>query len=102
MRALTREWVEKAEGDFNTAGREIRARKSPNYDAVCFHCQQGAEKYLKAFLQECDFRIPKIHDLNQLLEYCLPFDGTFEMHRDSLKELTKYAVEFRYPGELMT
>jgi HEPN domain-containing protein len=40
--------VTKAEGDFLTAGRELRARKSPNYDAVCFHAQQCAEKYLKA------------------------------------------------------
>jgi HEPN domain-containing protein len=52
MRALTREWVAKAEGDFHTARREARVRQAPNYDAVCFHCQQSAEKYLKAFLQE--------------------------------------------------
>ena len=37
MNPLTLEWVEKAEGDFITAGREYRARKTPNYDAVCFH-----------------------------------------------------------------
>jgi HEPN domain-containing protein len=36
-RAVT-EWVSKAEGDFATAEREIRARKRINYDAVCFHC----------------------------------------------------------------
>ena len=59
MRALTTEWVEKAEGDYATAGREIRARRRPNYDAVCFHAQQTAEKYLKAFLQENDVAFPK-------------------------------------------
>ena len=42
MRALTQEWVDKAEGDFHTASREARVRKAPNYDAVCFHCQQCA------------------------------------------------------------
>ena len=47
MNALTTEWVEKAEGDFATAGRKLRARRYPNYDAVCFHAQQVAEKYLK-------------------------------------------------------
>lgn len=52
MNPATAEWVSKAEGDFLTAGRELRARKSPNYDAVCFHAQQCAEKYLKAVLQE--------------------------------------------------
>jgi hypothetical protein len=37
MKLTTAEWMKKAEGDFLTAGRELRARKSPNYDAVCFH-----------------------------------------------------------------
>ncbi|MBI5304786.1 MAG: HEPN domain-containing protein [Chloroflexi bacterium] len=59
-------------------------------------------KYLKAFLQEQGHPIPKIHDLNQLLEYCLAYDGTFEMHRDLLKDLTRFAFEFRYPGESAT
>jgi hypothetical protein len=39
MKLLTREWIEKAEGDFATASREMRARKSPNYDAACFHAR---------------------------------------------------------------
>jgi len=63
MNPLVDEWISKAEGDFPTAGREIRARKSPNYDAVCFHCQQCAEKYLKAVLQAHKKHIPKIHYL---------------------------------------
>jgi HEPN domain-containing protein len=50
MKPLTREWIDKAEGDFATARREIRIRKAPNYDAVCFHAQQCVEKYLKARL----------------------------------------------------
>jgi HEPN domain-containing protein len=102
MNALTQEWVDKAEGDFRTASREARARKYPNYDAVCFHCQQCAEKFLKAYLQERGQRFPPVHDLIELLELCLPYDGTFELQRDLLKDLTRYAVEFRYPGELAT
>jgi len=83
MRVLTLEWIEKAEGDYNTALRESRARKSPNYDAACFHCQQCAEKYLKALLQErCVSDFPEI-----------------ELHRDALTVLDRYAVIFRYPGE---
>ena len=100
MRVLTQEWVDKAEGDFHTASREARVRKAPNYDAVCFHCQQCAEKYLKAYLQEQGQRFPPVHHLIELLELCLPYDGTFELQRDLLKVLTKYAVEFHYPGEL--
>jgi HEPN domain-containing protein len=52
MNPLTVEWVDKAEGDMAIAKRELRARKQPNYDAVCFHAQQCVEKYLKALLQE--------------------------------------------------
>ena len=47
MNELTVEWIAKAEGDWTTTGRELRARRSPNYDAACFHAQQAAEKYLK-------------------------------------------------------
>lgn len=50
MQPLKNEWIIKAEGDFATAQREMRARKDPNYDAACFHAQQCAEKYLKALL----------------------------------------------------
>lgn len=102
MHILTQEWIDKAEGDFHTASREVRVREAPNYDAVCFHCQQCAEKYLKAYLQQQGQRFPRIHSLIELLELCLPCDGTLELQRDTLKVLTKYAVEFRYPGELAT
>ena len=34
MQLLTQEWVEKAEGDFATLQREMRARRLPNYDAA--------------------------------------------------------------------
>ena len=39
MKAAAREWIEKAEADFSSAGREYRARKNPNYDAACFFTQ---------------------------------------------------------------
>lgn len=47
MNEVVGEWVAKAEGDFATAWRELAATESPNYDAVCFHAQQCAEKYFK-------------------------------------------------------
>lgn len=100
MNPAVAEWVSKAEGDFLTAGRELRARKSPNYDAVCFHAQQCAEKYLKAVLQENDQRIPKIHFLLELLAMIFKFDGSYEFLKADLEVLEDYAVKFRYPGDL--
>ncbi|MBK7782542.1 MAG: HEPN domain-containing protein [Ardenticatenia bacterium] len=97
MNELTLEWVTKAEGDFATARRENRVRKQPNYDAVCFHAQQCAEKYLKAYLQESGSPVPRTHSLAQLVGLV---PSTFEAWRDSLDRLDRYAVEFRYPGDL--
>lgn len=99
MNPLTLEWVEKAEGDYATALRELRARKAPNYDAACFHAQQVAEKYLKAFLQEHAQNIPKTHSLVDLLALVLEIDTSFHMIRPDLIRLDRYAVRFRYPGE---
>jgi len=38
MNELTAEWIEKAEGDYAIAVRELRARRRPNLDryAVCY------------------------------------------------------------------
>jgi len=99
MNPLTIEWIEKAEGDFATAQREIRVRKTPNYDAVCFHSQQCAEKYLKAILQEADCSFGKTHNLVILLELLLPVEPSWEMVGPQLQILNAYAVEVRYPGE---
>ena len=99
MNPLMLEWVEKAEGDFKTAQRELRARSSPNYDAVCFHAQQTAEKYLKALLQEAGQNIPKTHNLNELLALCLKQDPSLAFLNPDLSVLEGYAVRFRYPGD---
>jgi HEPN domain-containing protein len=98
MNPAVAEWVSKAEGDFLTAGREMRARKSPNYDAVCFHAQQCAEKYLKAVLQEKNRHIPKIHNLIELMLLCEEIDSSFEMLRADLVIMERYSVHVRYPG----
>lgn len=49
--AEVREWLKKAEEDFAGALHLSRRRKKPLPDLVCFHCQQAAEKFLKAFLK---------------------------------------------------
>jgi len=99
MKPLTIEWVSKAEGDYICVQREWRARKYPNYDALCFHAQQCAEKYLKACLQESDLPVNRTHNMIVLLEHMLPCNPMFEVLRESLLQLNIYAVAFRYPGE---
>ncbi len=98
MKPLTQEWVVKAEGDFITATRELAAEDDLNYDAVCFHAQQCAEKYLKACLQEEGIAFAKTHDLGSLLDLVLPMEPDWEAMRSELDDLTSYAVDVRYPG----
>ena len=99
MKPITLEWVAKAEGDFATVEREAWARKTPNYDGVCFHAQQCAEKYLKALLIEADLPFLRTHDLVNLLEQLLPLYPLWEVYRGDLAYLSEFAVSFRYPGE---
>jgi HEPN domain-containing protein len=99
MKPLTSEWVNKAESDFATASRENRARKSPNFDAVCFHAQQCAEKYLKALLQESVIRFGRTHHLIALLDLLVSDFPSWELLRLQLQNLNVYSVSIRYPGE---
>jgi len=94
-----REWILKAEGDFGTAMREFRARENPNYDAICFHAQQCAEKYLKGLIEFLGGPLARTHDLVVLLDVCSDRFPLLALWRDELELLTQYAVLFRYPGE---
>jgi HEPN domain-containing protein len=98
MKPETVEWIEKAEGDWDTATREAVVTERPNFDAVCFHCQQCAEKYLKGRLIEDGLAFPKIHDLTAVLELLLPQHAELESLRPALARLTEFAVGYRYPG----
>lgn len=55
---------------------KLRGRRPPLNDPASFHCQQAAEKYLKALLHENGLAVPKTHDLEKLLGDLLPHDAT--------------------------
>ncbi len=92
------EWLAKAEEDFHVASLLFRQRRRVPYDTICFHCQQCAEKYLKAFLVRNGTAFKKNHDLTELQRQCSQADAAFEMLTEPLKTLYPYAVDFRYPG----
>ena len=94
-----KEWINKAEDDFEGAKDIARRRKRPLPDLVCFHCQQSAEKYLKSFLIFKKTPFPKTHDLLLLLEYSKRHNPNLELHRELFEFLNPYSVQFRYPGE---
>lgn len=102
MKAATRDWVRKAEGDYLAAVALSRKRKIPLHDQVCFHCQQSAEKYLKARLEEAGIPSPKTHDLEKLLLLVTSVEPLWAALQTHLKRLTDYSVSFRYPGSEAT
>lgn len=98
MKTITLEWVSKAEADWTMARREMRARKDPSYDGVCFHSQQCAEKYLKARLEEGGIAFSKTHNLIALLALVLPVEPLWIVLHPRLNALNTFAVIYRYPG----
>lgn len=95
---LARQWIAKAENDLLNADNNLRSEVIP-FDTVCFHCQQAAEKLLKAYLVGRGQAYPFTHDLFQILESILPLNSEADELRDSLAILMPYAVEIRYPDD---
>ena len=95
---LVNQWIAKAENDFISAQR-LLSFEHPTYDTICFHCQQSAEKYLKAYLVKLGIPFPKTHDLGRLIEICSQSDTAFDTLMDKAELLSNYGVEVRYPDE---
>lgn len=102
LRRDVRDWVVKAEEDYLAAQSLRRKRKPALNNVVCFHAQQCAEKYLKAFLTRERIVFPKTHDLLDLLELARKAQSALELLRPDFEYLQPYAVAFRYPGEVAT
>ena len=94
---LTREYIEKAEGDYADA-KWLQQAPQPNYDNICFHAQQAIEKYLKAWLQEANRPVPRTHNVEELLDLIVPVLPAWNRWRDDFSQFTKHAVDSRYPG----
>ncbi len=102
MKQLTREWIDKAEGDWHDTLSRYRARKHPNYDSACFHAQQCVEKYLKARLEEAGIAFSKTHDLPLLVTLTTQVEPQWAALHQHATALNSYAVDFRYPGKSAT
>ena len=89
-------WLKKAESDLLAVEATLRATA---LDAACFHAQQAAEKFLKAFLCNAGRDFPHSHNLAKLVELCRGVDASFPDLRSVVEPLTPYAVELRYDQE---
>jgi HEPN domain-containing protein len=98
VRDLVEGWLAKAEVDYRAAQSLMRDAE-PIRDAIAFHCQQAAEKYLKAFLVRHQAEFPKTHNLEQLLELVAPIAPELAASLEETEVLSPYGVDIRYPGD---
>lgn len=92
-------WFRKAESDLLVIETCIAA-KVETYDACCFHAQQAAEKYLKAYLVSRNISFPKTHDLQLLVKLIITVNPTFNEILPIAIGLIDYGVTPRYPDLL--
>lgn len=92
-----RQWIAKAADDLIVI-EKLTQFEVVATSAVCFHCQQVVEKYLKAYLIANGVEIRKTHNIEFLLAECEEFDTDFGSI-DS-KDLNDFGVDVRYPGDI--
>ncbi|MGL6131748.1 MAG: HEPN domain-containing protein [Fusobacteriaceae bacterium] len=83
----------KAERDFQS-GKILYENELE--EGAIYHYQQAAEKALKAFLIFNKSKVPKTHDLTNVLDLCVEFNTKFKVLYDACEKLTPYATIFRY------
>lgn len=100
MKSLTREWLEYAKNDFYAATLLVDSHK-PLFEVIAYHCQQSAEKNLKALLIEHGEAPPRIHDMGLLCKLVSNYHVEFSEHLEDCDRLTPYGVITRYPGSIL-
>ena len=98
MKRTTREWVRKAESDYQLVVRITRGSE-PFHDHACFYCRQSAEMYLTALLEEQGLAVPRVHSLDDLLGLLSPHHPSLQGLRRGLIFLTDFTIEILYPGD---
>src|SRR3989338_7605671 len=90
-----REWLKKANEDFGFASSILP--DTTFYAQVCFHFQQAAEKFLKAYIVKKKLEFRKIHELRKLLKICEKDTPNFSDFREEADFLSPFYIDTRYP-----
>lgn len=98
-RELLRSWPTKAASDLRSA-RVLGSADDAPLDTAIYHCQQTAEKAVKAFLVSKEISPEKTHDIRKLTLEAAVHEQRFNEVMDMAVALTPYAWEFRYPDDL--
>ena len=89
-RELLRSWLTKAANDLRTA-RILGATVDGPLDTAIYHCQQAAEKAVKAFLIFHAVTPEKTHDVRKLAVQASGFEPRFNELVELATALTPYA-----------
>lgn len=102
MKPEIKKWMEMAETDYKVASHLFETYYPKPYEIICYHCQQAAEKAIKALIlsKETSNGLPKVHDLSFLLNQLKNQINIEEKYYDYADTLTPYGVSARYPNEL--
>ncbi|KAA0591285.1 HEPN domain-containing protein [Azospirillum oryzae] len=90
-------WLESASVDLR-AGRACLSVPNPIVTAATYHCQQAAEKLVKAVLVWLNLDVPRSHDIDALVMR-IPRDLPMRPILSTLGRFTAFATLYRYPGE---
>ena len=89
-------WMVKAWRDLETA-RRAAGGVPPFYDVAVYHCQQAAEKAVKAFLVHHAREYERTHDIEVLIDLASEVDSTFSVLADAADALTPTPRGFVIP-----
>jgi HEPN domain-containing protein len=95
---LINSWIKKAEKDLLTAEHELTFPDAVT-ESICFHCQQAAEKFLKAYSVFLGISFTKTHEIGELITKCENKDKEISIFKNEADKLTDYAISVRYPEE---
>ncbi|MCL6522608.1 MAG: HEPN domain-containing protein [Firmicutes bacterium] len=89
------DWIAKADEDLRTARLALA---NGLWSPACFHAQQAGEKWIKALYETFGLPVPRIHDLETLLEGLEDHGIDASSVMEAAAVLTAYGVDARYPG----
>ena len=97
------EWLDYAWTDYDVAVFLYENRRPQPLEIICYHCQQAAEKAIKALYMALELPggIPRKHDLSFLLNQMqtrISIPAEIRRHADSL---SVYGIAARYPAEIL-
>ena len=94
-----KDWIRYARMDLSAA-EYLQGHSPLPIEIICYHCQQAAEKALKAVLARHDTDVPRTHDLTILLAAATQCENSMQSLFKQVNRLTNYATFTRYPSDI--